>query len=229
MALVARNITGTVKRADGEAVANARIFIKPVRVFGDAGVIAPSGVFHVDADGNGEADFNLLTSDAENAFVRYEMTLPGSLPFRFDLVNGEPTTIDDLYNLAAASGGSDMASLEVLINAAKRPYKTFVATIRLDAQGETFEVSHVLENSLGEFSAYWDGDSSFGAIEFPGYSFDSLFTASRLAFFISTGFSVDGQPTSALAQGDGTKILFGQPSGMGYIEDVAVEVRVYDA
>lgn len=228
MALVARNITGTVKRADGEAIPNARIFIKPVRVFGDAGVIAPSGVFHVDADGNGEADFNLLTSDAENAFVRYEMTLPGSLPFRFDLVNGGPTTIDELYNLAAASGGSDMASLETLVNAAKRPYKAFVARMNIaDGSGS---VTKVFENEIDEdFESEFDVDNNVLHLRFPSINVAGF--ANRFAVFLppATRASDGLSPLPmifSIGEFDGNAISVGAAAGDS--AQPFIEIRYYE-
>lgn len=116
MALVERQITGAIKQADGEPIPFARIFFRPVGPAGsDAELIVPK-LIYVDADENGELDGVLMTSDVEDSFVRYECTLPGSAPFKFDLTDGDPISIEELFNLAnASSSSSAMASFEEAI------------------------------------------------------------------------------------------------------------------
>jgi hypothetical protein len=116
--LVYRTISGTLRNAGGDLLKNRPVFFKPVGAFGSAGDIVPERAIKCLTDNNGFFSCQILTTDAQNGFIRYEFTFPNGTHFLFDLIAGSPVTIDELLNLSLASQTSTQAAFENAVQSA---------------------------------------------------------------------------------------------------------------
>lgn len=114
MAIVPRNIDAVIKDSFGNVQAAATVEFKPLRVFGDGGILIPRNKVYGLTNGSGalkaadgSSQLTLLTNDDPGAFVRYQVKLPERSVKNFDLVAGSPTTLDELI---ALYDGSEIAS-----------------------------------------------------------------------------------------------------------------------
>jgi hypothetical protein len=116
--LVYRTIYGVVRDAQGNLAKLKPVFFEPVGPFGSAGDIVSKKAIKCITDANGSFSCQILTTDADGGFVRYEFTFPNGSRFQFDLMPGSPISIDELLNLSVAAGNSTQAAIENVIQQA---------------------------------------------------------------------------------------------------------------
>jgi hypothetical protein len=113
--LVQRQVTGTIKKANGLPWALAPVRFTPQFTIND-GVTVPSAPVSVNTDSDGTFDVLLYTVDG--LFVAYIGVLPSGQTTLFDLPSGaDPIDLSDLLNLAPAAASAGAAALSALLDA----------------------------------------------------------------------------------------------------------------
>lgn len=228
MAFVLRNIGGTVQRADGEPLAEARILFRPIGIHGDDGVTILPPIIEAMTDEDGVLDVDRLTSDVPDAFVRYECTAATAEPFRFDLVNGPATTLDELFNASVGSAASSSMAVLLAAIAAVKPYKSYVARLEGTFSAAPPTVT-VLENQL-------DGVPVWSYFSEGRYrvTLSGAFPEARTVAFI-TGDDGYYHLSATARDGGGNYVSVhcvrtssGANENQGFYGGDVIEIRVYD-